>query len=86
MVSDNDGELIASRYPVLLDEGSGELAIVTHVGRPDEQVHGFGEREVLLIVAGPPGSVSPSRYGPKETPAPTWNFSLSPTATACPRS
>ena len=28
--------------------------LVTHVGRPDEKNHGFGEREMLLIVAGTP--------------------------------
>ena len=42
IVSFNDGELVASHYPVLLDEESEELALLTHVGRPDEEVHGFG--------------------------------------------
>ena len=58
IVSQHAGELVASHYPVLLDESSEQLAIVTHVGRPDEQVHGFRDREVLLIVAGPHGYVS----------------------------
>lgn len=47
LVSTNDGELIASHYPILLDEQSSRLAVLTHVGRPDDQVHGFGDREVL---------------------------------------
>ena len=64
IVSQHAGELVASHYPVLLDEESEQLAIVTHVGRPDEQVHGFADREVLLIVAGPHGYVSPSWYSP----------------------
>jgi transcriptional regulator len=76
IVSDNDGELAASHYPVLLDEGSEDLALLTHVGRPDEEVHGFGEREVLVIVQGLHGYVSPSWYGPEGTQAPTWNFSV----------
>ena len=53
-----------------------ELAIFTHVGRPDEELHGFGGAEVLLIVAGPHGYISPSWYAPGATPAPTWNFSV----------
>ena len=76
LVSQADG-LVASHYPILLDEDSDELAIFTHVGRPDDEVHGFGSgREVLLIVAGPHGYVSPSWYVKGATPAPTWNFSV----------
>jgi len=76
IVSEHAGELVASHYPILLDESSEQLAIVTHVGRPDEQVHGFGDREVLVIVAGPHGYVSPSWYSPGSVRAPTWNFSV----------
>ena len=76
LVSSNRGELIASHYPVLLDEHSTELALLTHVGRPDDQVHGFGEREVLVIVQGHHGYVSPSWYAPGAITAPTWNFSV----------
>jgi transcriptional regulator len=69
--------LVASHYPILLDEDSDELAIVTHVGRPDEQIHEFGSgNEMLLIVAGPHGYVSPSWYSGEDTKAPTWNFSV----------
>ena len=76
LVSSNAGELVASHYPVLLDDESTELAVLTHVGRPDEKVHGFGEREVMLIVQGRHGYISPSWYEPGTTPAPTWNFSV----------
>jgi transcriptional regulator len=76
IVSSTDDGLVASHYPVLLDEGSEELALLTHVGRPDEEAHGFGEREVLVIVQGLHGYISPSWYGPEGTKAPTWNFSV----------
>jgi transcriptional regulator len=76
IVSTNDGELVASHYPILLDDTREALTIVTHVGRPDDRVHGFGDREILLIVAGPHGYISPSWYAPEDTPAPTWNFSV----------
>jgi transcriptional regulator len=75
LVSHADG-LVASHYPILLDSDSDELAIVTHVGRPDDQVHQFGSSEMLLIVAGPHGYISPSWYSEGSTPAPTWNFSV----------
>jgi transcriptional regulator len=76
IVSSNEGALVASHYPVLLDDRDAGLAIVTHVGRPDEEVHGFGTGEILVIVAGPHGYISPSWYSEQATPVPTWNFSV----------
>ena len=76
IVSDHDGELVASHYPVLLDEESDDLAVVTHVGRPDDKYHHFDGSEVLLIIQGRHGYISPSWYEPGTTPAPTWNFSV----------
>ncbi len=75
LVSQADG-LVASHYPILLDEESDELAIYTHVGKPDDEIHAFGSAEVLLIVAGPHGYISPSWYADGATQAPTWNFSV----------
>jgi transcriptional regulator len=75
IVSGHEGGVVASHYPILLDEEAPGLAIVTHVGRPDEQTHGFGEREVLLIVQGRHGYVSPSWYAAGASRVPTWNFS-----------
>ena len=74
LVSCHGDQLVASHYPVLLDEGCDELAVFTHVGRPDEQLHGFGQREMMLIVQGVHGYISPSWYAPGATRAPTWNF------------
>src|SRR3984957_14276249 len=74
LVSSNTGGLAASHYPILLDEEADGLAIFTHVGRPDEQIHGFGESEIMLIVQGRHGYISPSWYAPGAIRAPTWNF------------
>lgn len=80
LVSRNDSGagdgLVASHYPILLDEDAEELAILTHLGRPDDQLHGIGEGELLVIVQGEHGYVSPSWYAPGATRAPTWNFSV----------
>jgi transcriptional regulator len=75
IISSHRGELIASHYPVLLDDSTEELAVLTHVGRPDDVLHDFGDREILLIIQGRHGYVSPSWYAPGAIRAPTWNFS-----------
>lgn len=73
LVSAGDDGLVASHYAVLLDEGRDDLTIVGHVGRPDDAIHGLGDRELLVVVQGPHGYISPGWYG--DGPAvPTWNF------------
>jgi transcriptional regulator len=76
IVSQTSDGIVASHYPVLLDDSSDELAIVTHVGRPDELNHRFGSSEMLLIVAGPHGYISPSWYTDAAREVPTWNFTV----------
>ena len=75
LVSENKG-LVASHYPVLVDSEAEGLTILTHLGRPDDELHGIGEGELLVIVQGEHGYVSPSWYAPGATRAPTWNFSV----------
>lgn len=67
------GETVASHYPVVLDETSDELVLFSHVGRPDDLLHELGEHEVLLIVQGPHGYISPGWYD-ADPAVPTWNF------------
>jgi transcriptional regulator len=74
LVSENGG-LVASHYPVLLDEEAEGLTILTHLGRPDEELHDLGG-EMLAIVQGRHGYISPSWYAPGAVRAPTWNFSV----------
>lgn len=74
MVSNPDqGGMVASHYPVILDETSDEIVVLSHVGRPDEQLHELGAHELLLIVQGPHGYISPGWYDAKPA-VPTWNF------------
>jgi transcriptional regulator len=73
LVSNASGGLVASHYPILLDEDRSDLSILTHLGRPDERVHELGEHELLIIVQGPHGYISSSWYG-EEFEVPTWNF------------
>ena len=73
LVSNASTGLVASHYPILLEDDREELSIVTHVGRPDEKVHELGEHELLVIVQGPHGYISSSWYG-AHIEVPTWNF------------
>ena len=75
LVSRTDDDIVASHYPILLDEDADGIVVLTHVGRPDEELHGFGDREILIIVQSHNGYVSPSWYAPGSSQAPTWNFS-----------
>jgi transcriptional regulator len=73
LVSDTVEGLVASHYAVLLDEDRDDLTVVGHVGKPDDMIHGLGERELLLVVQGPHGYISPGWYGDVQS-VPTWNF------------
>lgn len=65
--------LVASHYPVLVEEGHGDgITLVSHFGRPDETLHELGQHEILVIVQGPHDYVSPSWYPPGDL-VPTWN-------------
>jgi len=71
-VSNTSAGLVASHYPVILDESREELTLLSHVGRPDEQLHELGEHELLVIVQGPHGYISPGWYAEGDF-VPTWN-------------
>ncbi|MGW8483165.1 FMN-binding negative transcriptional regulator [Microbacterium sp. NPDC055903] len=67
--------LVASHYPLLLEEDEEGIVLLSHVGRPDERLHELGVHEVMVIVYGPQGYVSPGWYD--ASPAvPTWNFAV----------
>jgi transcriptional regulator len=71
-VSTTANGMVASHYPVMLEEDADGISIVSHFGRPDEQLHELGAREILVIIQGPHGYISPSWYDNGEI-VPTWN-------------
>ena len=73
MVSMTAKGLVASHYPVVLEEDAAGISIVSHVGRPDEHNHELGEHEMLVIIQGPHGYVSPGWYEDEAEFVPTWN-------------
>jgi transcriptional regulator len=73
LVSSTPDGLVASHYAVLLDEDRDDLTVVGHVGKPDDLIHGLGDRELLVIAQGPHGYISPGWYGDVAS-VPTWNF------------
>ncbi|MBO9531900.1 MAG: FMN-binding negative transcriptional regulator [Solirubrobacteraceae bacterium] len=71
-----DGSMVASHYPVLRDASSDELTLLTHVGKPDDDLHEFRDADVLVVFqADVHGYISPSWYAAADLPVPTWNFS-----------
>ena len=76
-VSNTSTGLVASHYAAMLekpgpnDDDSG-ISIVSHFGRPDEKLHELGEHEMLVIVQGPHGYISPGWYAEGDF-IPTWN-------------
>ncbi|KQO47418.1 MULTISPECIES: FMN-binding negative transcriptional regulator [unclassified Frigoribacterium] len=75
IVSHTAAGLVASHYPVVLEQDAADpdaIVVVSHVGRPDERSHELGEHEVMVIIQGPHGYVSPGWY-PAEQIIPTWN-------------
>jgi transcriptional regulator len=72
IVSSTEAGIVASHYPVLLEESADGISLVSHVGRPDERSHELGQHEVLVIIQGPHGYVSPGWYGTTDF-VPTWN-------------
>ncbi|TQL03013.1 FMN-binding negative transcriptional regulator [Cellulomonas sp. SLBN-39] len=77
LVSTTSHGPVASHVPVLLEgdpADDGPFTLVTHLGRPDDRLHELTDGDdVLLVVEGPYGYVSPGWYG--FTPAvPTWNY------------
>ena len=72
IVSTTANGLVASHYPVVLEEDAEGISIVSHVGRPDEKLHELGQHEILVIIQGPHGYISPGWYANTEF-VPTWN-------------
>lgn len=73
LVSSTEDGLVASHYAVLLDEDRDDLTVVGHMGKPDDLIHGLGGGELMVIVQGPHGYISPGWYGDGPS-VPTWNF------------
>ncbi len=72
IVSHTPKGLVASHYPVVLEDVAEGISILSHFGRPDEKLHELGQHEVMVVIQGPHGYVSPSWYGNDDI-IPTWN-------------
>lgn len=72
IISNTATGLVASHYPVVLEDDADGISIVSHVGRPDEKLHELGQHEILVIIQGPHGYISPAWYENDDF-VPTWN-------------
>ncbi|MFJ2829910.1 FMN-binding negative transcriptional regulator [Streptomyces sp. NPDC087263] len=72
--------LVVSHLPVLVDDaphgtGDGVPTFLGHLARTDAEAHELGSHEVVIVLQGPHGYISPRWY--EETPhVPTWNFTV----------
>ena len=73
LVSQTANGLVASHYPVILDEDAEGIVLLSHVGRPDEQLLELGRHPLLVVIQGAHGYISPGWYDAKPA-VPTWNF------------
>ena len=73
LVSETTNGLVASHYPVILDEDAEGIVLLSHVGRPDEQLLELGRHPLLVVIQGAHGYISPGWYDAKPA-VPTWNF------------
>lgn len=76
VVSSTPDGVLASHYPVLREDDPDDpdrIVLLSHFGRADALAHGLGEREVLVIIQGPHGYISPGWY-PEGQVVPTWNY------------
>ena len=68
---------VVSHLPIVLapptPDSPEQLTVLGHLARADAELHELGQHDVVLVVEGPDGYVSPSFYaaGPY---VPTWNF------------
>jgi len=69
----DSADLVVSHLPILLDANDPGLSVLGHLARADANIHELGKHQVVLIIQGPHGYVSPTWYkaGPY---VPTWNF------------
>ncbi len=72
LVSSTPTGLVASHGPFVLEEAEAGISLLSHLGRPDDEQHGIGTGEVLIIAQGPHGYISPGWY-PEGQIIPTWN-------------
>ena len=72
IISNTEKGLVASHYPVVVEEDRPGISVVSHVGRPDERAHELGRARGARDHPGAHGYISPGWYENTEF-VPTWN-------------
>ena len=74
LVSQHDGEPLASHLPLLLEPGAGQRGcLVGHMAKANPQWRQADGQTVLAAFSGPHAYVSPSWYEAQDV-VPTWNY------------
>jgi transcriptional regulator len=72
LVTHGPSGIEASHYPFLLEEAGEDIVLLTHLGKPDDELLDL-TGEAMVLIDGPHGYISPSWYPPEQI-IPTWNF------------
>ncbi len=76
LVSQQQGQPIASHLPFLLDRQAGQFGTLkAHMAQANPQWRSFEDGEVLVIFQGPHAYISPSWYEVSPS-VPTWNYAI----------
>jgi len=65
---------VVSHLPIVMaSDDPDDLTVLGHLARADADLHELGRHDVVLVVEGPDGYISPTFYA-SGTYVPTWNF------------
>jgi transcriptional regulator len=64
---------IATHLPFLISENAGEIILISHFAKANEQWKDIEESNILVIFSEPHAYISPKNYD-KELNVPTWNY------------
>ena len=67
------GGMIASQVPFLVERRDGKLFLLGHLARPNPQCAALDGGEALVVFSGPHAYISPSWYEARPA-VPTWNY------------
>lgn len=68
-VSATSNGLVASHYPVLLDESATDITVLSHFGRPDDELHELGQHQMRGPSSNRAGSCAKHRAPLGRTPS-----------------
>lgn len=73
LVTAQNGLPVATHLPFVVEETDGQIRLITHLAKANEQVQQLENENILVIFSQPHAYISPSLYE-KELNVPTWDY------------